>query len=115
MFRKLKVKKLSLKKLFVIGFFAGALLVVFSSKVISYTSTDEFCMSCHVHPHAGCAQLQEDIHIPKNGFAPIRNNPEVCGGILISKELDSELFVSRIAICFRLILRVSVTIHPHDD
>lgn len=30
----------------------GALVVILSVKVIDYTSTDAFCMSCHVHPHA---------------------------------------------------------------
>jgi formylglycine-generating enzyme len=34
------------------GFFIGALFIVISGKVMDYTSTDQFCMSCHVHPHA---------------------------------------------------------------
>ncbi len=50
--RKFKIKSLPLKYMVVVAFVAGALLVILSSKVISYTSTDEFCMSCHVHPHA---------------------------------------------------------------
>jgi formylglycine-generating enzyme len=40
-------------KLYIImAFFLGALLIIFSTKVIKLTSTDQFCMSCHVHPHA---------------------------------------------------------------
>ncbi len=34
------------------GFLLGALFIVLSSRIVAYTSTDEFCMSCHVHPHA---------------------------------------------------------------
>ncbi len=34
------------------GFFAGVVFIMFSSKVMDHTSTDAFCMSCHVHPHA---------------------------------------------------------------
>ena len=35
-----------------IGVFAGVVLVFSGYKVIKYTSTDEYCMSCHVHPDA---------------------------------------------------------------
>src|ERR1035437_3890094 len=34
-----------------ISFFIGILAAVFGNKTIEYTSTDEFCASCHVHPH----------------------------------------------------------------
>lgn len=34
-----------------ISFVIGILLTVFGNKAIEYTSTDEFCASCHVHPH----------------------------------------------------------------
>ncbi len=34
------------------GFLLGAIFIVLSGQVMEYTSTDEFCMSCHVHPHA---------------------------------------------------------------
>lgn len=34
-----------------ISFSIGILFVVFSNKAVEYTSTDEFCASCHVHPH----------------------------------------------------------------
>jgi formylglycine-generating enzyme len=34
------------------GFILGAVFIMLSARMISYTSTDEFCMSCHVHPHA---------------------------------------------------------------
>ena len=33
------------------SFFIGILATVFVNKTIEYTSTDEFCASCHVHPH----------------------------------------------------------------
>ncbi len=34
------------------GFLIGVIFIILSAKVMDYTSTDEFCMSCHVHPHA---------------------------------------------------------------
>jgi formylglycine-generating enzyme required for sulfatase activity/nitrate/TMAO reductase-like tetraheme cytochrome c subunit len=34
-----------------ISFAVGILVTVFGNKAIEYTSTDEFCASCHVHPH----------------------------------------------------------------
>jgi formylglycine-generating enzyme required for sulfatase activity len=34
------------------GFLIGVVFIILSAKVMDYTSTDEFCMSCHVHPHA---------------------------------------------------------------
>ncbi len=38
--------------IFAAGGFAVILVLIFSQKVINYTSTDEFCAACHVHPHA---------------------------------------------------------------
>ena len=35
-----------------IGALACIFVLTLSTKVIDYTSTDEYCMSCHVHPHA---------------------------------------------------------------
>lgn len=35
-----------------IGFIFGASFIIFSNKAIKYTSTNQFCMSCHIHPHA---------------------------------------------------------------
>ena len=34
------------------GFIIGVVFIMLSMRVMDYTSTDEFCMSCHVHPHA---------------------------------------------------------------
>ncbi len=34
------------------GFLLGVIFIILSSRLMDYTSTDEFCMSCHVHPHA---------------------------------------------------------------
>jgi formylglycine-generating enzyme len=45
-------KKRPYSALLLYGFFLGVLFIVFSGKVMDYTSTDQFCMSCHVHPHA---------------------------------------------------------------
>jgi formylglycine-generating enzyme len=47
-----KSKKRRYKYLVLLGFILGATFIILSSKAIKYTSTDEFCMSCHVHPHA---------------------------------------------------------------
>ncbi len=33
------------------SFFIGILAAILGDKAIEYTSTDEFCASCHVHPH----------------------------------------------------------------
>ena len=34
------------------GFIAGVLVTIGGNKAMDYTSTDEYCISCHVHPHA---------------------------------------------------------------
>ncbi len=38
--------------IFAAGGFAVILFLVLSQQIINYTSTDEFCAACHVHPHA---------------------------------------------------------------
>jgi formylglycine-generating enzyme len=45
-------KSIPLKFWVVFAFLMGSISVVLSIKVYQYTSTDAFCMSCHVHPHA---------------------------------------------------------------
>jgi len=50
--KKAKTVKKKAKYLVIAGFILGATFIILSSKAIKYTSTDEFCMSCHVHPHA---------------------------------------------------------------
>jgi formylglycine-generating enzyme required for sulfatase activity len=54
---KLKFKKLfSGKRVYVVLILAGALacllIMALGNRVMEYTSTDDYCMSCHVHPHA---------------------------------------------------------------
>ena len=38
--------------LFIAGGISAIVLLALSNKTINYTSTDEFCAACHVHPHA---------------------------------------------------------------
>jgi len=38
--------------IFIAGIIVSIILMVSGKAVISYTSTDEFCMICHTHPHA---------------------------------------------------------------
>lgn len=40
------------KAIFFIGFAAGIILTALSVKLVKYTSTDNYCASCHVHDHA---------------------------------------------------------------
>jgi formylglycine-generating enzyme len=55
------------KYIFLLAFFLGAGFIILSSKVIKYTSTDEFCMSCHVHPHAEDAWRLSSHYDNKSG------------------------------------------------
>ncbi len=47
--------------LFITGGLAAILFVALSHKTIEYTSTDEFCASCHAHPHAD-ASFKLSVH-----------------------------------------------------
>lgn len=38
--------------LVIAGFTAGIIFLLASNKAVHYTSSDEYCASCHVHPHA---------------------------------------------------------------
>jgi formylglycine-generating enzyme required for sulfatase activity len=38
--------------IFFTGGLVGVIVVLFGVKVVHYTGTDEYCQSCHVHPHA---------------------------------------------------------------
>ncbi len=54
---KLKwIKKLSGKRLYagfiLLGAIACVVVIGMGNKAMEYTSTDDYCMSCHVHPHA---------------------------------------------------------------
>lgn len=51
------IKKRSISKrlkilLLITGFIAGVLFLISGKAVMSFTSTDNYCMSCHIHPHA---------------------------------------------------------------
>lgn len=47
--------------LFIVGGLSAILLLAIFNKTIHYTSTDEFCASCHVHPHAD-ASFKLSVH-----------------------------------------------------
>lgn len=36
----------------ILGIIAGIILLKSGKEVVSYTSSDKYCMSCHIHPHA---------------------------------------------------------------
>jgi formylglycine-generating enzyme required for sulfatase activity len=38
--------------LFVVGMVASSVVILLANKAVVATSTDEFCESCHIHPHA---------------------------------------------------------------
>ena len=65
---KLKLKSLHWKYLAMMGFVLGALVIILSSKAIQYTSTDDFCMSCHVHQHAEDAWRLSSHYDNKSGI-----------------------------------------------
>jgi len=73
------------KLFFVFGFLSALLLMFGGNQTLRYTSTDEFCMSCHVHqqsesawklsPHfknsSGVTVHCVECHLPHEGFAHI--------------------------------------------
>jgi formylglycine-generating enzyme len=65
--RKFKFKSLHWKYVVLFGFVLGLVFIILSSKAIKYTSTDEFCMSCHVHPHAEDAWKLSSHYDNKSG------------------------------------------------
>lgn len=85
MFKKKKEvqKKSNLKKYFyLLSFTAGVVFVIIFNNFLAYTSTNEFCKSCHVHPQAeqswklgkhydnssGVIVNCVDCHLPPEGF-----------------------------------------------
>jgi cytochrome c nitrite reductase small subunit len=62
-----KKNKRKIRIFFVIGLIIGVLLMFFSIKFINYTSTDEYCMSCHIHPEADDTWQQSSHHNTKSG------------------------------------------------
>jgi len=68
MVKKKSAVKLKGKYFVLVGFAIGAMVILLSSKAIKYTSTDEFCMSCHVHPHAEDAWRLSTHYDNKSGI-----------------------------------------------
>ncbi|MDR1339777.1 MAG: SUMF1/EgtB/PvdO family nonheme iron enzyme [Prevotellaceae bacterium] len=52
---------------FVAGAVVGILLMFFGNRFMDYTSTDEYCMSCHIHPDADESWQQSSHHNTKSG------------------------------------------------
>ena len=55
------------KLVFLIGLIVGIAIVLTGFKVVKYTSSDEFCMSCHVHPQSEAAWKRSKHHDTKSG------------------------------------------------
>jgi formylglycine-generating enzyme len=54
--------------LFVPGLIIGALIILGSGKFISSTSTNEYCVSCHIHPAADIAWKKSVHYDTRSGF-----------------------------------------------
>jgi formylglycine-generating enzyme len=65
---RFKFKSLPIKYWVIFAFLLGSASVMLSFKVYDYTSTDEFCMSCHVHPHAEDAWKLSNHYDNKSGI-----------------------------------------------
>ena len=52
MSRVKKYTKRSFWLIFVVGIILGVIVVLFGNRVMHHTGTDEYCASCHVHPHS---------------------------------------------------------------
>ncbi len=50
------------------GLIIGGGFMLIGSKAVHYTSTDEYCMSCHVHPHAEQSWKQSPHYDNKSGI-----------------------------------------------
>jgi cytochrome c nitrite reductase small subunit len=82
----IKSVKVSGKLLLMIGIVTGFLLFFAGKKASDYTSTDEFCQKCHVHPHSEASWKLSthynnkkgiyvhcvDCHLPPKGFPYLR-------------------------------------------
>lgn len=53
--------------LILIGLFTGLVFMFAGKKAVKYTSSDEYCMSCHVHPHAEQSWKLSSHHDNKSG------------------------------------------------
>jgi sulfatase modifying factor 1 len=50
-----------------IGFAAGIIFLIAGKKVVKYTSTDSYCVSCHIHPMADQSWLLSTHHRTRSG------------------------------------------------
>jgi formylglycine-generating enzyme required for sulfatase activity len=64
---KKEKKRRKIRGWFVTGVIIGVLLMFGGNKFMDYTSTDEYCMSCHIHPHADESWQQSSHHNTKSG------------------------------------------------
>ncbi len=55
--------------LFIAGGLSAILFLALSNKTIHYTSTNEFCASCHVHPHADVTWKLSTHHNTRSGVS----------------------------------------------
>ena len=55
--------------LFIVGGLTAILLTGIFNKTIHYTSTNEFCASCHVHPHADATWKLSIHNNTSSGFS----------------------------------------------
>ncbi len=50
------------------GLVLGALVIISFNKVVDVTSTDDFCNSCHVHPHSTTSWKQSTHYVTASGI-----------------------------------------------
>lgn len=55
--------------IFIVGGLSAMLFLAVSQKTLKYTSTDEFCISCHAHTHADAAFLLSPHNSNRSGFS----------------------------------------------
>ena len=53
---------------FSLGIIAGAILLILGNRAVEYTSTDNFCAACHVHPHATSSWKLSTHHDNQSGI-----------------------------------------------
>jgi len=53
--------------LIILGFFIGIIFLISGKSVVSYTSTDKYCTSCHIHPMADQSWLLSSHHNNSSG------------------------------------------------
>jgi formylglycine-generating enzyme required for sulfatase activity len=66
----IKVRKRKKQKIFwffIMGLIVGVLSMFFGNRYLDYTSSDEYCMSCHIHPEADASWHQSSHHNTKSG------------------------------------------------